>query len=311
MKPLSRSVRDYVQLRRSLGYKYGTEATVLREFARFMAAQSLAHITTAAALRFALARPESKASTKAHRYDTVRHFARDCRQHEDPRTESLPPKMVPGPVQRAKPRFCSELEIQRLLATTRHYRTPRTLLPVLYHCLFGLLTVTGMRVGEALGLEDQDIDWANALLTIRGAKFGTDRLVPLHRSVLERIRKYQITRDRLLGRSRRRSNRLFVTSRGTALSYFGVHYVFLRVRRAAGLDRPVGLRMHHLRHRFAVETLRRWYQQGEPIDRRLPVLATYLGHASMAGTYWYLSCTPALMAAAAERLDRRWEGGQP
>jgi integrase/recombinase XerD len=311
MKSLHQSVRDYVKLRRSFGYKYGTEAKVLREFARFMSAQGLAQITTAAALRFAMVRPENKASTKAQRYAAVRHFAHDCRQHEDPQTERPPPKLVVGAVQRAKPYFCSELEIQRLLATAQHYRTPKTLLPVLYHCLFGLLVVTGMRVGEALGLEDRDIDWENALLTIRGAKFGTDRLVPLHPSVLERIRGYQETRDRLLGQSPRRSARLFVTSRGTALSYVGVYYVFLRVRKMAGLDRPVGLRMHHLRHRFAVETLRRWYQHGEPIDRRLPVLATYLGHSTMEGTYWYLSCTPALMAAAAERLDQRWEGGQP
>ena len=310
MKTLHRSVHDYVKLRRSLGYKYRTQERMLREFVRFMATHGFAHITTTVALRFAFARPESQASTKAQRYAEVRRFARDCRQHEDPLTEQPPPNRVSGAVQRAKPYFCSEPEIQRLLAAAQQYRTPKTLLPVLYHCLFGLLAVTGMRVGEALGLEDQDIDWGNALLTIRGAKFGTDRLVPLHPSVLARIREYQITRDRLLGRSRSRSARLFVTSRGTALSYIGVHYVFLRVRRMAGLDRPVGLRMHHLRHRFAVETLRRWYQCGEPIDRRLPVLATYLGHATMAGTYWYLSCTPALMAAAAERLDHRWEGGQ-
>ena len=178
MKSLHQSVRDYVKLRRSFGYKYGTEAKVLREFARFMSAQGLAQITTAAALRFAMVRPENKASTKAQRYAAVRHFAHDCRQHEDPLTERPPPKLVVGGVQRAKPYFCSELEIQRLLATAQHYRTSKTLLPVLYHCLFGLLVVTGMRVGEALGLEDRDIDWENALLSMRGAKYRPARAAP-------------------------------------------------------------------------------------------------------------------------------------
>ena len=311
MKTLQESVCEYVQLRQSLGYKFVGEAIVLREFARYMAQQREAHVTTAAALRFALLRPLTKSSTQSIRYGVVSRFAIYHRLHDDPLTEQPPPKLIPRGTQRARPCFYSDAEILRLLEAAKHYHSKKALLPASYYCLFGLLVVTGMRVGEALGLEDRDIDEENAVLTIRGAKFGKDRLVPLHASTMECLRAYQKTRDDLVTESNHRSAKLFLTSRGTALSYRRVYHVYRRMRLAAGLDLSISSRLHDLRHRFAVETLLRWYRQGEPVDRRLPVLATYLGHASMAGTYWYLSCTPALMAAAATRVDQRWEGGRP
>lgn len=65
--------------------------------------------------------------------------------------------------------------------------------------------------------------------------------------------------------------------------------------------------MRHLRHRFAVETLLRWYRSGEDVRQRLPILSTYLGHVHVTDTYWYLSNTPELMASAGDCLEKRWE----
>jgi integrase/recombinase XerD len=309
MKTPQQSVREFVQLKQSLGYKFTSDASVLVEFGRFMAREHQKRITTAIALRFASLRPASQAASQAARYNAVRLFAIYDQLHREPRNESLPAKQLPSGRQRARPCLNSEAEILRLLESARRYRTVRARPPAVYYFLFGLLVVTGMRVREALGLEDRDIDWENAVLTVRAAKFGRDRLVPLHASTMQQLRSYQEARDRALAKAGRRSPRLFLTSRGTALSYPGVYFVYLRVRQAAGLNRPVGPRIHDLRHRFAVESLLRWYRLDEPIEERLPVLATYLGHESMVGTYWYLSCTPALMATAAARLEQRWEGG--
>jgi integrase len=306
MKTLHRAVRDYVELRQSLGYKFTTEGWVLREFARYMAKHRSSRITPAVVLRFVQLRPASQRATLAHRFSTLRGFALHHRAHGDPRTEPPAEGLIPGCSRRARPRLASEEEILRLLQAARQYRTSKRLLPPLYYCLFGLLTVTGMRIGEALRLEEKDIDWANGVLTVRQAKFGQDRLIPLHASTLARLRGYLAVRARLLGVARRKSPRLFLASCGTPLSYRGVWYVYRRVCQAAGLG---AMRLHDLRHRFAVESLRRWYREGAPIDRRLPVLSTYLGHASVVGTYWYLSGTPGLMAAASARLERRWAGG--
>lgn len=306
MKTLHQAVRDYVALRQSLGYKFAGPQWVLREFAHYMARQRTKRITAAAVLRFVQLRPASQPATLARRFSAVRGFALHHRLHGDPRTEPPAAGLIPSVSRRARPWLASEEEILRLLLAARRYRTRKRLLPPLYYFLFGLLAVTGLRIGEALGLEDRDIDWANGVLTVRQAKFGQDRLIPLHATTLVHLRAYLAVRSRLLWVARRKSPRLFLTSCGTALSYRGVWYVYLRVRRTAGLG---SMRLHDLRHRFAVEALRRWYRDGESIDRRLPVLSTYLGHASVAGTYWYLSGTPGLMAAASARLDRRWEGG--
>ena len=306
MKTPHRAVRDYVALRQSLGYKFTEQQWVLREFARYLSKQGTSRITAALVLRFVQLRPASQPATFARRFSAVRGFTLYHRLHVDPRTEPPAAGLIPRIVRRARPWLASEEEILRLLRAARRYPTTKRLLPPLYYCLFGLLAVTGMRVGEALRLEDQDIDWANGVLTVRQAKFGQDRLIPLHASTLAHLRAYLAVRSRLLWLARRKSRQLFLTSCGTALTYRGVHYVYRRVRRTAGLG---SMRLHDLRHRFAVESLRRWYREGAPIDRRLPVLSTYLGHASIEGTYWYLSGTPGLMAAASARLDRRWEGG--
>jgi integrase/recombinase XerD len=250
-------------------------------------------------------------STQAHRYGAVRRFMEYQRLHQDPETEVIPAGLLQAKSQRARPYFATADEIRCLLSAARHYPSTSALLPASYYCLLGLLVVTGMRVGEALNLEDRDIDWTNRVLTIRQAKFGKDRLVPLHASCLRQIQAYRNCRDLTLGKLRGRSPRLFLTRKGTSLNYCRVNHVFRKLRRIAGWPSTgrCAPRLHDLRHRFAVETLRRWYAMGEPVEQRLPVLATYLGHSTREGTYGYLSGTPALRTAAAARLDRRWKGG--
>jgi integrase/recombinase XerD len=206
----------------------------------------------------------------------------------------------------------TEEEICRLLEAARNLVTPHKLQPWTYYCLFGLLAVSGMRLGEALNLQPQDANWSESLLTIRDAKFGKSRVVPLHSSTLEVLFAYAERRDQIY--APHRVPYFFVSSHGTRLFSTNAGKIFWDLSRQIGIrEQGVshGPRLHDFRHRFAVETLLSWYRDGEQVIRRMPVLSTYMGHGTVTGTYWYPSNTPELMRAASERLEARWKGVMP
>jgi integrase len=171
-----------------------------------------------------------------------------------------------------------------------------------YQVLIGLLAATGMRVGEAIGLDRGDLDAGQGLLTIRDGKFGKSRQLPLHASALGALTGYARLRDSRPGKA---GPAFFTSVTGTRLIYQNVHRTFHELVKAAGL-RPRSAacrpRIHDLRHAFAVTTLTRWYADGGDVAARLPLLSTWLGHAGPAATYWYLTGTPELLALAAARL---------
>jgi integrase len=160
-----------------------------------------------------------------------------------------------------------------------------------------------MRIGEAIGLDGGDAGLGAGVITIREAKFGRSRLVPLHPTVTQALSRYAAERDRLCPRPR--SAAFFLSSAGTRLDRSGAGATFRKITTGLGIrtaaDRP---RVHDLRHSFAVQTLVRWQRAGVSVDERIGTLSTYLGHVAPADTYWYLSASPELMALAAERLAR-------
>lgn len=311
MKALSVAVNEYLELRRGLGFKLVNHEPCLREFMAFLERKKASRITTALAVEFATLHPEQQPKPQAARYQTVRGFAR-YRVGVDPATEIPPCGVVRGRSPRARPYLYSDTEVCRLLEAARSLAPTYVLRPWTYYCFFGLLAVTGLRLSEALNLTCQDIDWKDGLLTIRKAKFGKSRLVPLHASTVKVLAACAKHRARFFVESGRRMiPQFFVTKHGTPLRDGSVYRVFWTLSRQIGIrDGSTGHRprLHDFRHRFAIKTLLRWYRAGESVDRRLPELSTYLGHVQVADTYWYLSCTPELMAAAANRLEQRWEG---
>jgi integrase len=181
--------------------------------------------------------------------------------------------------------------------------------PSTFHCLFGLLSVSGLRLGEARNLELQDVDLEAALLTIRGTKFGKSRLVPLHASTCKVLADY-IARRKRHWAARPVSSYLFVSNWGNRLDAGEIHRTFYALSRQIGLRGVAdshGPRLHDMRHVFATNTLVRWYKSGEDPERRLPILSAYLGHVHVADTQWYLSASPELMREAMRRLEQRWE----
>lgn len=307
MNTLTEAVKDYLCLRRSLGFRLVQAERLLHEFAAFMEHQEAPFITTERTLEWALRPAKAQPSYWAKRLTAVRLFAR-YRSATDPRTEVPPGGMLRSRPKRANPYLYTEDDISRLMKAATALPPPSGLRGRSYCCLLGLLAVTGMRIGEALALCSNDVDLHQGLLTIRSTKFGKSRLVPLHTSTQSALLAYARQRDTYLGHDT--PGRFFVSERGRPLVAATVRRTFRGLCRQIGLhgsacsDEP---RLHHFRHRFATETLLQWYRSGEDVERRLPVLSTFLGHARVSDTYWYLSARPELMHHAMRRLEQRWE----
>jgi integrase len=308
MNSLHSALKDYLALRRGLGYKMRDAGRLLPRFVSFLEVRQEPHITAQSALQWAQ-QAEVQPAEWARRLGFVRGFAR-YRSAADPLTEVPPTQLLPHRSTRARPYLYSEQEVQRLLDAALQLPTIRPstpLRPWVFHCLLGLLSVTGLRISEALDLKVDDVDLEQAVLTIHAAKLGRSRLVPLHPTTCAVLVEYLRRRDEFLGS--RGATYLFVSTRGTRLDGGRVHRAFYDLSRQTGLRAPGasrGPRLHDLRHRFAVTVLTRWYQAGIDPQRYLPVLSTYLGHVYVQGTYWYLSGEPELMTQAMARLERRW-----
>ena len=302
MSDLKKAVEDYLSMRRALGYKLTDAAHLLSDFAAFFEAQDADHITIPLALQWAQGKP-AKPSEWARRLTCVRCFARYWSAF-DPQTQIPPWSLLPHRPSRARPYLYTDREIRQLLVAAQQMGG----LPGLtYYCLLGLLSVTGLRMGEVLNLKPKDVDLAEGLLVIVGAKFGKTRLVPIHSSTQKALAKYVRERERAFGEN---LSYFFVSQRGHRLDGGQVRRTFYRLSRKVGLRGPTashGPRLHDFRHRFAAETLVRWYRLGQDVERRLPILSTYLGHGHVSDTYWYLTICPELMGLVVNRLEKYWE----
>ena len=308
MNTLREAVQDYLTLRRSLGFKLRDAGKGLLDFIVFMEQQRAAYITHRLALAWAQQTATTQPSIWARRLSWVRGFARH-RSATDPRTQIPPASLLPYRPKRARPYLYSNGEIQALLHAALQLPAGDGLRPWLYHCLFGLLSVSGLRISEAYNLTLQDVDLDAAVLTVRGTKFGKSRLIPLHASTCHVLAQYIARRERLW-QARTVSSYLFVSSKGNRIDGATIHRVFYALSRQIGLRGPHdshGPRLHDMRHRFAMKTLLHWYRSGEDVERRLPILSAYLGHVHVSDTFWYLSAWPELMQEAMSRLEHRWE----
>jgi integrase len=300
-------VEEYVELRRSLGFKLLEAKVALIKFSSFLQEHHAASITISLAMEWAQQDKTARPAEWARRLSFVRGFARHWSAH-DSQTEVPPSGLLPHRPGRAHPYFYSDDEVRQLLTAAKACLSIDPLRPWTYHSLFGLLAVTGLRLGEALNLRTEDLDRSEGLLTIRGAKFGKSRLVPLHASTQKVLANYLKRRDHRFGL--RSKTHLFVNKNGNRLDKGEVHRMFYTLSRQIGLravDASRGPRLHDFRHRFAVKTLIQWYRSGQDVERRLPVLSTYLGHVHVADTYWYLSACPELMGLAVKRFEDYWE----
>ncbi len=304
-------VERYLDERHRLGFSARTQAYALRSFARHV--QAVGHVGPITVEVMAdWAHCDSHASsdprTWARRLKLLRSFMRWLLQFE-PGCE-VPDDAIFGRLpERQAPHIYSEQEIIDLLAAARQLGPAPGLRGIVYETLFGLLASTGMRISEALALTNADVDLKQGMLTIHLAKFGKSRQVPLHPSAREALRHYRGKLD-LAGVSRQDEAPFFVSTRGRRrgmpLGERQVHRVFIELRERLGW-RNRGAhhapRIHDLRHTFVVRRIVLWQAQGVDVDQAMLSLSTYVGHAMVTNTYWYLSAVPELMALAAGRFE--------
>ena len=302
MTDLRQAVDDYLRLRRSLGHQMNEAAYLLADFAAFLHDRGEQTVTIAAALDWVKTREPGVITTVSPRRITaVRGFARYL-SGTDPATEVPPLGLVPYHQRRSQIFLYSDADISAIMAAAKE-TIPQPLRAATYHCLIGLLAAAGLRIGEAIKLDRDDIDWTESVLHIRETKFGKSRLVPLHDSVMNALREYDTLREQLMPRAKDPS--FFVSLTAKRLIYAVVCPTFRTLVDAAGvgLDAPHPPRLHELRHTFAVRTLLHWYRTEGNVQAKIPSLSTYMGHREPACTYWYLSAAPELLALAAARRD--------
>lgn len=309
MRTLERHLEDYLRLRRQLGFQLRVQGLLLRSFVRFAGQQRTSYLTTKLALRWATLPGDITQRHRAGRLGVVRRFAQYVSAIE-PRTEVPAPKLIPWQFHRHEPFHYTNQDVLRLIEAGHQIAPSHKIKGLTLGSLLGLLAVTGLRVGEALALDRGDVDFDNALLTIRRAKGNKSRLVALHPSTVRALQGYAHSRDKIYPQPT--GPGFFLWKGGSRLAYSVAHHWFVVAAGQAGLwnagdgHRP---RLHDLRHYFAIRTLLNWYRCGADVEARLPELATFLGHVHVRDTYWYLSAVPELLKLATLRWERAEKGG--
>ena len=309
MSTLRDDLRKYLELRRNLGFKLQDVGNVLRSFVAFAEREGAAYITTDLAIRWTKESPPVQPTTLAARLGMVRRFA-VWLSATDRRTEVPPPGLLPHRYRRRRPYIYSDAEIDKLVQAASRLPSPRGLNGHTYSTIFGLLSVTGMRVSEAVTLDREDVNLEEGILTIRRTKFGKSRLLPLHDSTRRVLIDY--AQSERTGCSPACHSGLLPLGTRRSCDRRDRGYWFARVSCEIGLRSPGrrhghGPRLHDMRHRFAACVLVDWYRRGIDVERELPKLATYLGHAHVNDTYWYIEAIPELLELATQRLENRRE----
>jgi integrase/recombinase XerD len=304
--PLREALEDYLALRRALGFRLKTAGRLLDQFVSWLEDRGAGTITTEDALAWAVLPPGASQAWQSIRLSMVRGFAAYL-HGTDPSVQVPPPGLIRRGNDRATPYIYSDAEISAVIAAAGTLRPDFR--AVTYQTLVSLLWVSGVRIGEALSFDRGDLDAGQGMLTVRGAKFGKDRLVPLHPSTTAALTRYSALRDERYPRPAGPS--LFLSTAGTRLRHSNVSLTWGKLAAQAGLARRSAScrpRIHDVRHSYAVNAVLGWYRDGADVTAMMPRLSTYLGHNDPKHTFWYLSAAPELMALAGDRLHAHLNG---
>ncbi len=299
---LNLAIDNYLAIRRAAGFQLKVQESLLRHFARYAAERSQTHVCRQTAIEWAAQAPSPY--QRENRLASVRLFARHARA-EDPRHDLIPRQVFAGQRRRPFPYILSPDELRQLLEATACLRPRGSLRPHTYYTLFGLLAVTGLRISEAMRLRLDDVT-ADGLL-VRMTKFRKSRLLPLHPSTVCALQCYLKQRNAYAGDD----DHVFISTTGKPLSYAMINGTFHYLVGSIHLQQNPEPRIHDLRHGFAVRALERCNGTRDDVSRHTLALSTYLGHAHVADTYWYLQATPQLMRHIADACAAREQGEAP
>lgn len=304
-------VEQYLEERRRLGFDLRCHAYCLRSLACYVRnIGDYESLTLDVMAEWARQTNRSRVDSRtwARRLKSLRPFTHWLQQFE-PSTEVPDYTTFGRPSERLAPHIYTEPEIIDLLAAARRLGSEPGLNGRVFEMLFGLIACTGMRVSEAIGLRNSDVDLQRGLLTIRRTKFAKSRNVPIHLSAVSALGQYRWMRD-LAGAEPADEAPFFPDTRlrryGEPLDQRHVERVFADLRKElVWVNRGThhAPRIHDLRHTFVVRRILLWQQQGVDVDQAMLALSTYVGHAKVTSTYWYLQAVPELMAIAAQQFE--------
>jgi site-specific recombinase XerD len=248
MSTLQTALADYLALRRALGYKLIEDGQALEHFVSFVEQAGSTHLTTELALQWATRSSKASPAHQAHQLSRIRLFA-EYLSGIDPQTEIPSRDLLPAHYQRRAPYIYSECQIRDLVTAAGQLPSATGLRARTYATLFGLLAVTGLRIGEAIALDCDDVDLHERVLLVRQSKFAKDRLVPVHSSSAGMLGNYVAMRKRCHPHPSSRA--FFLAERGTRLTDDMARHTFIRLSRHIGLRASGdhhGPRLHDLRH---------------------------------------------------------------
>lgn len=315
MKSLEQHLADYIAARRSLGTRLEEPAKSLLKFVKFLASRKARFITIRLALEWSVQSRDVQRATQARKLSMVRQFAR-WMNAADSRHQVPPRRLLNVRHRRGKPYIYSDEEISRLMAEASRLKSPNGMKAPGLATLIGLMAATGLRPGEVAALEQVDVDLETRVLTVRKSKFGKSRLVPIHPLTASALENYARKRNLVIPHPR--SSFFFVSEHGTAMDLRAVRRWFCKISVDCGLRKKIeghrcgrGPRLQDLRHTFATRRLVEWYESEFDVAVQMPKLAAYLGHSSVACTYWYIEAVPELLQLAARTRPIQEQGGQP
>lgn len=299
-------LKDYLAMRRKLGFKMKKHQEILPSFITFFQNQKDQYLTTKLALKWAREPKNTDPAWWTERLSMLRGLAAYWKTI-DPRTEVPSLHILLPQYKRPTPHIYSDQEVAQILALAEKLPTKDS---YTYWTLYGLLLATGMRIGEALALDNKDVDLEQGVITIRDTKLNKSRILPLHETTRRILKQYVQKRNKQFAKSKEAA--FFIVSDGRRPSHHMAWNRFKNILIEMGIWNPLhnrDPRLHSLRHTFAVRALTEFYRNGQDIDGKIHALSTYLGHKDIKCTYWYLTAVPELMGHVLSRLEKKIGGG--
>jgi integrase/recombinase XerD len=307
---LSQELQRYLIIRRNLGYDLYTDERILKRFVSFLESKNETHITSDLFLEWKLVFGKASQYTWARRLGIIRVFA-SWLYSMDTHHEIPPQSLITCHRRRTPPFIYTDDQISSIIETASLLPSSNGIRSITYPAFFGLIAVTGLRISEAIALNDRDVDLQNGIVTVLNGKNGNDRILPITECTNNQLKEYTRKRDRLLGYT---PDPFFVSEDCIRLTDCAVRYNFALIGKMIGLrtEQPfhkhgVGPRIHDLRHTFAVRVMINWYKEGKNIDQEMLKLVNYLGHKTVVHTYWYIEAVPELLALASQRAENLLE----
>jgi integrase len=304
-------VNRYLRDRRNLGYKLEIDGRILQGFAAYADKKGTSlPLNLSVVFEWANLAPSGSEIAIARRVSIVRAFSLYLHIF-DPSSPVIPTSRIGRTHRRLPPYIYSQDDIAACLKAARNLLPAYGIRPLTICTILGLIVSSGLRPGEAVRLRKNDINLDAGVITVNQSKSWRRRLVAIDISVIEILKEYRIIRD--LFEPLKNSDSFFLMDDGKGLNIASADHAFKVIREQVGLNHKINgryPRLYDFRHTFVCRRIQSWYESGLDADLLIPQLSRYLGHKKIQDTYWYITATPELMSAAAQRFtDYCYLGG--